>query len=75
LKKISLSNLPGITRGRLDTITVFSDFLELAATPMYIFGNWVWKCPIGFIDAKNADDEMLKRMTDPLYNAIRHSME
>ena len=44
-------------------------------TPTYIFGNWVWKCPIGFTDAKNTDDEMLKRMTDPLYNAIRHSME
>jgi hypothetical protein len=40
-------------------------------TPMYVIGNWVWKQPVGFTDGKNSDDEMLKRMTEPLYGAIR----
>jgi hypothetical protein len=31
MEKPTLSNIPNITRGRLDRITVFSDFLELAA--------------------------------------------
>ena len=40
-------------------------------TPMYILGDWVWRHPFSLNRGKSADDELLKRITKPLYGAIR----
>jgi hypothetical protein len=45
-------------------------------TPMYIIGNWVWKCPFGRLTgARSREDELLKRATEPHYGAMRRAQE
>lgn len=39
-------------------------------TPMYVSGKWVWRRPFNFSGTQNEDDEMLKRMTEPTYDAL-----
>lgn len=40
-------------------------------TPMYILGDWVWRCPMGMTDGRNVSDELLKMHQEPMYRAIR----
>lgn len=44
-------------------------------TPMYILGKWVWRRPFSLTDEKSDDDELLKRMTNPHYDALRRTEE
>jgi hypothetical protein len=66
--QLSLYGIPAvIIRGETLSLKEYTRWY----TPMYILGNWVWKCPFSLTGGKSVDDEMLKRMTDPLYNAMR----
>jgi len=40
-------------------------------TPAYIWGNWIWKSPMPISAGRNANDELLKMATDPMYAAMR----
>lgn len=44
-------------------------------TPMYILGKWVWRRPFSLSGVQSADDELLKRATDPLYDAMRDAIK
>ena len=40
-------------------------------TPLYIAGNWIWKCKCGLTDGYKAEDEMIKLASEPIYAALR----
>jgi len=66
--QLSLYGIPAvIIRGETLSLKEYSRWY----TPMYILGNWVWKCPFNLTGGRSVDDEQLKRMTDPMYNTIR----
>lgn len=44
-------------------------------TPMYILGKWVWRRPFSLSGERSADDELLKRETDPFYDAVRRAIK
>lgn len=44
-------------------------------TPMYILGKWVWRKPFSLSGERSADDELLKRATGPLYDAMRSAIK
>jgi hypothetical protein len=66
--QLSLYGIPAvIIRGETLSLKEYTRWY----TPAYILGNWVWKSPFSLTGGKSHDDEVLKRMTDPLYNALR----
>lgn len=40
-------------------------------TPAYLWGKWVWRAPMPFGEDGYVSDEMLKRIDEPMYGALR----
>lgn len=60
----------------IPAVIVHGDTLALSEysrwyTPMYLSGDWVWREPWSLYGKRNPDDERLKMMSEPLYEAIR----
>lgn len=65
--QLSLYGIPAVViHGNTITLQEYTRWY----TPMYILGKWVWRSPFSLTGAKNSKDELLKRMTDPHYDAI-----
>jgi len=67
--QLSLYGMPAVV---LHGNTLTCEEYDRWYTPMYIKDNWVWRQPLGFTDTRAADDEILKRMTEPFYAAARY---
>lgn len=40
-------------------------------TPAYLWGKWIWRAPMPFGTGGRTSDEMLKRIDEPMYGALR----
>ena len=40
-------------------------------TPVYLLGKWIWRAPMPFGDSGYVSDEMLRRIDEPMYGALR----
>ena len=65
---LSLYGIPAvIVHG--NTITL--DEYDRWYTPAYLWGKWVWRAPMPFGEDGYVSDEMLKRIDEPMYGALR----
>ncbi len=70
--QLSLYGIPAVViHGNTLTLQEYSRWY----TPMYIINKWVWRNPFTLAGEKSPVDEMLKRMTEPLYRGIRQAQE
>lgn len=70
--QLSLYGIPAVViHGNTITLQEYSRWY----TPMYILRNWVWRSPCCLTGGKSPVDEMLKRMTNPQYDAMRRAQE
>jgi hypothetical protein len=44
-------------------------------TPVYMLDGWIWRQACGNLDKRYPEDEAMKRVSDPLYAAIRKTEE
>lgn len=40
-------------------------------TPVYMVDGWIWRQQCSMTDGRNADDEAIKRSSDPMYDKLR----
>lgn len=70
--QLSLYGVPAVLiHGNTITLEEYSRWY----TPMYVYGEWVWRCPLGMTEGKNASDEKLKMYQNPMYGAFRRAMD
>lgn len=66
--QLSLYGIPAVViHGNTLTVEEWSRWY----TPVYMLDGWAWKSQCSMTDAKNADDETIKQVTEPLYAAIK----
>lgn len=66
--QLSLYGIPAVViHGNTLTLQEYSRWY----TPMYILGKWVWRWPVSLDGTRSPTDELLKRISEPIYGAIR----
>lgn len=67
--QLSLYGIPAVViRGNTMTVTEY----ERWYTPVYLWRKWVWRHPLPFGAERNAYDERLKMLEEPLYAKARY---
>lgn len=68
--QLSLYGIPAVViHGNTITLEEYARWY----TPMYVLDNWVWHSPFSLAGEGSSDDEQLKRMTDPYYDAVKRA--
>lgn len=67
--QLSLYGIPAVViHGNTLTVEEWSRWY----TPVYMLNGWIWRQQCGMTDARNAEDEVIKRSMDPMYDKLRN---